>query len=323
MAVFLTTGLIMLLFDRNAGVSNLITMLIWQMSIGAAAGYVIGKASVFLVNRLRLEYEGLYSVLTLTLVLLAYGVTAVIKGNGFLAVYVAGMVLGNSAFIHKKALMRFHDGLAWLMQIAMFLVLGLQVYPSHLVPVIPIGLVIAAFLMLVARPVATFIGLLFAKLSIRRKTMISWVGLRGAVPIVLATFPLLAGVSKAEMIFNVVFFIVLTSALIQGSTIPPVARWLRLDAPIPARLKAPFEFEPGAGVDGEQIELEIPEQSFAVDKRIVDLGFPHGVLVVFIERNNKYIVPSGGTVLKAGDRLHLIARKEMVREVRSLLEKQL
>jgi cell volume regulation protein A len=282
----------------------------------------MGRASVALINRLQLEYDGLYPALTLSLVLFNYGFTALLNGNGFLSVYVAGLVMGNTAFIKKKSLMHFHDGLAWLMQITMFLILGLQVYPSRLVPIIPLGLLSAAVLMLVARPAAVFLSLLFARLSFRRKILVSWVGLRGAVPIILATFPLLAGIPQAEMIFNIVFFIVLTSALLQGSTIPPAARWLRLDAPLLARFRPPFEFEPGEGVKGEMVELEVPRDSVVVDRQIVELGLPQGALVIFIERNNEYIVPGGSTALKAGDRLHLLADRTAIKEVHSLLERR-
>lgn len=204
------------------------------MAIGTVCGFLFGKGAGLLVNGLRLDYDGLYSVLTLTLVPLIYALTSLARGNGVLAVYVAGMVMGNSAFVQKKSLLRFQDGVAWLMQIAMFLVLGLQVFPSHLVPVVSAGLVVAAFLMLVARPVSVLLGLSLSRLTLREKGLISWVGLRGAVPIVLATFPLVAGIANAEMIFNLVVFIVLTSALLQGSTIQLVARWLNLEAPTSA-----------------------------------------------------------------------------------------
>jgi cell volume regulation protein A len=321
MAVFLTTGFIMLLTTRDASVTDLVPMLSRQMSIGAVAGYVIGRASVVLINRLRLEYDGLYSVLTLSLVLFNYGITSLVQGNGFLSVYIAGLVMGNSVFIKKRTLVHFHDGLAWLMQITMFLVLGLQVYPSKLVPVAVVGLLTAVFLIAVARPAAVFLSLLFAPVSTRRKTMISWVGLRGAVPIILATFPLLAGISQAEMIFHIVFFVVLTSALIQGTTIPPVARWLRLDAPLLARFRAPFEFEPGEEIKGEMAEIEIMADSYAVNRQIVDLGLPAGALVIFIKRNNEYLVPGGSTVVKKGDVLHVLGQKGTIEAMRHLLEK--
>lgn len=320
MAVFLTVAIISLLVDPDARLYHLPLLVLWQMAVGAAAGYFLGRGGVLLINRLRLEYEGLYSVLTLTLVLLIYGGTSLVKGNGFLAVYAAGLVMGNSSFVQKKSLIRFHDGLAWLMQIAMFLILGLQVFPTHLVPVIFVGLCTAAFLMLVARPVSVFATLHFTPMTVREKTMISWVGLRGAVPIVLATFPLMAGVGKAEMIFNIVFFIVFTSALLQGSTIPLAARWLGLGAPIPTRPKSPFEFEPAEGGKGELFEVEISPASFAVNRQIVDLHLPAGSLIVLIQRRGEFVVPGGGTLIEAGDTVHLLADRERVEEIRAMLE---
>ena len=226
MAVFLTTSLLSLGADLSNPLFTLFPEFVRQMTLGVVLGYLIGKGMVFLINTLLLEYEGLYPVLTFALVLLIYGTTALLDGNGFLAVYVAGITMGNSTFMHKKSLVRFHDGLAWLMQTSMFLTLGLLVFPSHLVPVVGLGLLISVFLMLVARPLGVFLTLYFFKFSFKEKLMLSWVGLRGAAPIILATFPLLSGIPNADMIFNVVFFVVLTSALIQGTSIPLVARWL-------------------------------------------------------------------------------------------------
>ena len=202
MAVFLTIGLVSLITGTSTSVIDLVPMFIRQMVVGAAIGYGTGKLMVALINRLRLEYDGLYTVLTLSLVLLTYSGSSWLGGNGFLAVYLAGLMMGNRDFIHKRSLLRFHDGLAWLMQIAMFLAPGLQVYPSQLVPVAGIGLFFALFLMMCARPVAVFLTLAFTGLSLREKPMIAWVGLRGAVPIILATFPLLAGIPQATMMFN-------------------------------------------------------------------------------------------------------------------------
>src|SRR5512134_2919727 len=224
MAVFLTIGLISLITGQSDSPLDLVPMFIRQMVLGATIGYGIGKLMVLLINRLRLEYEGLYPVLTLSLVLLTYSGSAWLGGNGFLAVYIAGLMMGNSQFVHKRSLTRFHDGLAWLMQITMFLALGLQVFPTQLVPIAGTGLFLALFLMVFARPVAVFVTLAFASLTIKEKAMVAWVGLRGAVPIILATFPLLAGIPQATTIFNLVFFIVLTSVLLQGTSIPLVAR---------------------------------------------------------------------------------------------------
>jgi cell volume regulation protein A len=232
MAVFLTIGMVTLLTDPTASGVDLLPMFLRQMSLGALLGYGMGKGMAFLIGRARLEYEGLYAVLSLAFALFTYGVTASLGGNGFLAVYLAGLILGNSAVSHLESLRRFHDAQAWLMQIVMFLTLGLQVFPSHIVPVIGIGLVLSLFLMLVARPVSVFLTLPFADLTFKEKLLISWVGLRGAVPIILGTFPLIGGVPQAEMIFNLVFFIVLTSVLLQGTSLPLVARWLGLDAPL-------------------------------------------------------------------------------------------
>ncbi|MDD2310775.1 MAG: potassium/proton antiporter [Desulfuromonadaceae bacterium] len=318
MAVFLTLGMVMLLTEPNTSVLSLAPMVIWQMAAGAAMGYLLGKASVILINRLRLDYEGLYSVLTLTLVPFIYGFASLAKANGFLAVYLAGMVMGNSAFVQKRSLLRFHDGLAWLMQIAMFLVLGLQVFPSHLLPVVPTGLAVAAFLMLIARPVSVFAALSLSRLTLQEKGLISWVGLRGAVPIVLATFPLLAGIGKAEILFNMVFFIVLTSALLQGSSIPLVARWLKLEA-------APHGAEPESLLSDEPETpstlhvVTVSPDSPVVGRQLVDLGLPAGVLIIYIQRGSEYLVPGGSSVISVGDRLHLLADRVLLAEVERCL----
>ncbi|MCC6165848.1 MAG: potassium/proton antiporter [Caldilineaceae bacterium] len=316
MAIFLTTGLIGLLMGTSDSITDLVGMFLLQMVLGGAAGVLLGRLTVYLLNRVRLEYEGLYPVLTIACVLLIYGATALLGGNGFLAVYLAGLVIGNSAVIHRRSLMRFHDGLAWLMQIAMFVTLGLLVFPSRLLGVAGTGLLIAFFLMFVARPLSVFAGLLPFGFSLRKRIFIGWVGLRGSVPIVLATFPLLAGVPQADWIFNVVFFIVLTSVLLQGSTIPLVARWLHLDAPMRLRPRAPLEFEPSNSIQGEMVEIELPEGSPAVGKRLLELGLPPGALLVLVGRDNSFLVPSGGTVLHARDTLFVLAEPRALAEVR-------
>jgi len=274
---------------------------------------------ILLINRLRLEFEGLYPVLTLSLILLTYGATAALGGNGFLAVYIAGLVMGKNEFIHKKSVMRFHDGLAWLMQIAMFLVLGLLVFPSHLLPIVGLGLLAALFLMIVARPVSVFVTLAFSGVPITEKLMISWVGLRGAVPIVLATFPLLAGMPRAEMIFDLVFFIVLTSILLQGTSLPLFAKWLKLEAPMRQKPLYPLELEHTAGIKSELVDVELPNGSPVIGKQIVGAGIPRGALIVLIGRGSEFLVPNGGTVLEAGDRLLVLADKADLDRTRSIV----
>jgi cell volume regulation protein A len=320
MAVFLTVGLIRLVTTPTASVVDLLPGFVVQMGLGAAAGYGMGRLTILIVNRIRLEYEGLYPVLTLSLVLLTYGATATIGGNGFLAVYVAGLVLGNHELIHRNSLKRFHDGLAWLMQIAMFLTLGLLVFPSRLLPIVGVGLVVSLFLMCVARPLSVLLVLSLADLPFREKLLVSWVGLRGAVPIVLATFPLLASVPRADALFHLVFFIVLTSVLLQGTSIPIVARWLRVDAPLHTAPRSPVEaLEPDA--QGSTLtEFRIPAHSPAVGKQVVDLGLPDRLLIVLIKRNGDGIVPGGGTVVESGDVFVVLGNEPSIDRTRRLLE---
>lgn len=231
MAVFLTIGLTDLLANPHESVFSILLLFVQQMGIGLIAGLVIGWATIWLLARLHLDVEGLYRVFTIALVLFAYGLTALLGGSGFLAVYIAGLLLGNSSLRRMDRLSRFHDSLAWLMQIAMFLILGLLVFPSHLLTVVGSGLLITAIAVFVARPLSVLIALLPFKISIQEKLFVGWVGLRGAVPIVLATFPLLAGVSRAPELFDLVFFVVLASVLLQGTTVPFVAKWLGVIVP--------------------------------------------------------------------------------------------
>jgi cell volume regulation protein A len=289
------------------------------MGLGALLGFGLGKAMVFMLNHLKLAYEGLYPVFSLAFAALTYGATAGIGGSGFLAVYVAGLVAGNSGIVQKKTLLRFFDGLAWLSQIAMFLTMGLLVFPSHIVPVIGAGLLLSAFLMLVARPASVFLSLVFTKFHWREKIFVSWVGLRGAVPIILATFPLLAALPQAELIFNLVFFIVLTSALLQGWSIPVFARLLKLDAPFQQKRRYPIEFAPLEGVDTDLIDLTVPYNSAVAGKSIVELDLPRDSLIVLISRNDNFVVPSGGTVLQEGDTILVLANKTNLSEIRAKL----
>ena len=231
MAVFLTIGLTNLLTHPQESIGGILLLFVQQMGIGAVLGLLLGIVSIWLIKRLNLDVEGLYRVFTIALVLFAYGLTALLGGSGFLAVYLVGTLLGNSKVQHVDRLSRFHDSLAWLMQIAMFLILGLLVFPSRLPAVFLSGLLITAVAVFIARPASVLLSLLLAKMNLREKLFVSWVGLRGAVPIVLATFPLLAGVNKAPFLFDLVFFVVLASVLLQGASVPLVAKWLGVIAP--------------------------------------------------------------------------------------------
>lgn len=228
MAYFLTTTMIFLIMNPTTTIESTIILLVKSLSLGAILGVVFGKGMVFLTNKVSLHIPALYPVRTIALALLTFSVSYLVGGNGLISVYIAALILGNSSFAHKKTQIQFFDGIAWLMQIIMFITLGLLVFPSQIVPVIGIGLIISFFLILVARPLAVFLCLLPFKVAVKDQVFISWVGIRGAVPIILATFPIAAGLNSANMIFNIVFFITITSALLQGSTINLLARYLGL-----------------------------------------------------------------------------------------------
>ncbi len=319
MAVFLTIGLTGLVMNPDSSIFGLIPSFFWQMTLATVSGYVMGRFMTWAINRLRLNQEGLYSVLTLGLVLLTYSLTAVLGGNGFLAVYLAGIVMNGQKFVHKRSLMRFHDGMAWLMQIAMFITLGLQVFPSRIIPVAGVGLLMAAALIFVARPVSVFISLAFTNFNVREKLIVSWVGLRGAVPIVLATFPLMAGVPHADEIFHIVFFIVISSVLLQGTTIPYVADWLGVRAKKCTQYNYPHEFVPSISMASRLMELRVSPTSPALGLSIMELGLPNGVLVVSINRDDETMVPSGATVLEAGDQVMVLAEEGLLEAVRAAI----
>ena len=231
MGVVLTLAIIQLLTNPATSPGELFGFFVVQMTVGAVLGVAMGELIRWMLNTLKLELTGIYPVLSVAFALLTYGLTAELQGSGFLAVYLAGLFLRRRPVAHKRSLVHFHDGLAWLMQIAMFLILGLQVFPARLLPIAGIGLLVALFLIFVARPLSIHVALLFSSLSFREQMLIAWVGLRGAVPIVLATFPVLAGIQQADTIFHLVFFIALTSVLVQGPPIPWITRKLRLERP--------------------------------------------------------------------------------------------
>jgi cell volume regulation protein A len=231
MAVVLTIALIRLLMEPSTSFGELVVFFVMQMGVGTVIGIAMGEIMRRSFNALDLELEGIYPVLSVALALLTYGLTDYLGGSGFLAVYLAGLVMARKPFTHQQSVLRFHDGLAWLMQVTMFLALGLQVFPARLVPIAGAGILISLFLIFVARPVSVHTALAFSPVSLREQTLVAWAGLRGAVPIILATFPLVAGIEKADMIFHMVFFIALTSVVMQGTAIPWLTRLLKIGSP--------------------------------------------------------------------------------------------
>jgi potassium/hydrogen antiporter len=308
MAYFLTINLTYLVMNPETSVMTLIPKFFMSMIIGAACGYFMGKFMVFTINRIKLDIQGLYPVLILSLVFFTFSFTDFIGGNGFLAVYLSALVLGNTNFIHKKSLMKFYDGQAWVMQIIMFLTMGLLVYPSHVVPVAGQGILISLILIFIARPLAVLISLSFSKdMDLRKKIFVAWVGLRGAVPIIFATYPLIAGLEHAAMIFNLVFFISVSSVLLQGTTIPIIGRWLGVSVPSKIKRKFPLDIEIQDNFKSELIELDIAPQSPSSGRAVVDLNLPPGAFIVLIHRNGQYFSPNGETVLSGGDHLLIMA----------------
>lgn len=254
-----------------------------------------------------MDFEGLYIVLVIAIMFFSFSATNFIGGNGFLAVYVCALFLGNKELIHKKKIIKSFDSFAWLMQIVLFLTLGLLVYPSQIVPVIGIGLVISIFLIVVARPLSVFLSLIPFKVQNRSRVLISWVGLRGAVPIVFATYPLIAGAEKAQMIFNIVFFISLTSVLIQGTSLPLVAKWLHLTLPEKVKQRSLTDIELADSIKSMLTEIIISETCTAIGKPIVQLALPKTTFISIIQRNSKFITPNGSTILEPGDKLYVLS----------------
>jgi potassium/hydrogen antiporter len=310
MAYFLTIVFTFLLTNEEATYVALIPLFLKQMVIGVLAGYVFGIMMHRLINWIKLEFDGLYSVLLLTMVLFVFGFTELLGGNSFLAVYFSACVLGNRDFIHKKSLTKHFDGQAWLMQIIMFITLGLLVTPSKIVPLFGVGILLSFILIFVARPLSVFLSLLFHRMGARQKLFISWVGLRGAVPIVLATYPLNAGVENADIMFNVVFFISVTSVLLQGTTLTVVARWLKVTVPVNLKKKSVLDIEMAWKTKSIFRIVTVDKEFACINKAIVDLRLPNSIVVALIERNNKFFISDGSTRIQANDKLYIMADQE-------------
>lgn len=320
MAYVLTISFLSLLVNQDQSAGRQLLLFVQHMAIGGLAGYLSGRYSRVLINKLQLGFDGLYPVLTVAIMLLVFSLTSIAGGNGFLAIYITAVMLANTEMIHKNTIIKVFDGLAWLMQIVLFLTLGLLVFPSHIVPIVGIGVFIALFQILVSRPIGVFMSLMPFRMPIREIGFISWVGLRGAVPIVFATYPLIAGIDKSDLIFNIVFAISVVSVLIQGTSIPFAARLFRVTdhdaASVPSNLAGIFDDETKTCMQ----EYLIPSGSFATGKQLVELHFPENALIAMVKRNDIYLIPGGSTILEAGDKVVVIAANaEGLHKARSVL----
>lgn len=322
MAVFLTFAAITAIANPRTSFADHLGNFALQMGVGACVGYFGGKLCAATINRIRLQWEGLYPVLSIGLVLLLFALCSLVNGNGFLAVYIAGLVVGNTTLIHRRSLLLFHDGLAWLLQITMFLILGLQVFPSQLFSVAGTALLVAVFLTVAARPLSVFAALAPFRIRLREKIFVSWAGLRGAAPIILAIFALTAGVEHASTIFNTVFFVAVLSVTVQGATIDRAAQWLRVTQPESGPHRFPLRYDATSLPNRTAVEFEVSSGSAADQARIVDLPLPRGTLILLVARAGEHVVPNGGTVLRSGDVVQVVADPASIRDTERLFQPQ-
>ena len=321
MAAFLTVFLVSMLMREGGGSYwAVIPEFVLRIGVGVLVGFLCGKLVVRLFNKIDFEYDGLYYVLGIGTVLLAYSASEIAHGNGFMAVYVCGMVMGNSKFLFRNSFARFHDGIAWLMQVVLFTTLGFLVNPGHFGAVWWKAVAVALFLMVVARPLVVMLCLLGSKFCWRERVFVSWIGLRGGTPIMLATIPLMAFGTQSgfrhmdvDMVFTVVFLVVILSVLIQAKTLMPVARWLKLDMPLRVRPRAPLVFDYTDALQGEMHEVEVSGR--LAGKSLSDLRLPKGALVLLVHRETRYIIPHGYTVLAEGDMLMVLAEEPVLAKV--------
>lgn len=307
MAYMLTIVLIQIISSDGMSWGVILKDLGIQFFFGGIIGYALGRFAVWILGRIGLLNGSLYSILLLSLVFFTFTITDLLRGNGYLAVYIAGMVVGNAPLACRREVNTFMNGLTWLFQIVMFLALGLLVNPLEMVDVAGVALLIGVFMIVVARPVSVFLCLLpFRKLPARAKWFVSWVGLRGAVPIIFATYPVIAGIEGADQLFNIVFFITLISLVVQGMTIAPAARLLRLDLPV-EKEGNDFGVELPEELDTQLRDLTLTPEMLANGNRLADMNIQRGTLVMLVKRGKEFIIPNGQMELRVGDKLLFIS----------------
>ncbi len=319
-AVLLVIGFIDWIENPGYGLADMAALFAQQLSIGLAVGVVAGFAGVELVRRARLAGDGLYPVATLAIVAVAFGGADVVHGSGFLAVYIAGLVLGSREIPARRTVVAFHEGLAWVAQVAMFFTLGLLVFPSQLADVAPEATIVAFVSVAIARPLAAFVATAFARFSVAERVVLGWSGLRGAVPVVLATFPVIEGVPRSLEFFNIAFFAVLLSTLLQGATIEPLARSLRVTTSAPALPRPLADVADDRSLGARVVEHAVVREDAIVGFAIRDLGLPREALVNVIVRGGRAIPPRGSTKVVSGDVLHILVRDEVAGELKPLFE---
>ena len=311
MAYMLTIVLIQVISSGSHPDFLLITKdLLVQFFFGGVIGYAMGRFSVWLINRINLSNSSLYSILLLSLVFITFTITDQLHGNAYLAVYIMGVILGNTKLAFRKEINTFMSGLTWLFQIIMFLTLGLLVNPHEMLDLAAVALLIGAFMIIVARPLSVFLCLLpFRNITAKGKLFVSWVGLRGATPIIFATYPVLAQIEGSQQLFNIVFFITLVSLVVQGMTITKAAKLLHLDLPAPKEGNE-FGVELPDEIDTRLTDLTLTPEMLATQNKLADMQIPKGTLVMLVKRGSEFLIPNGQMELKPGDKLLLISENK-------------
>lgn len=309
MAYMLTIVLIQFIQSGGMGTGFIICSFIIQFIVGATAGYLLGKLAILILNKINIDNQALYPILLLSFIFFTFAITDLLKGNGYLAVYIAGMMVGNDKIMYRKQINTFMDGLTWLFQIIMFLCLGLLVNPHEMIEVAVVSLLIGVFMILIGRPLSVFLCLLpFRKITMKSRLFVSWVGLRGAVPIIFATYPVVAGVEGSNIIFNIIFFITIISLVVQGTSISFIARLLHLSEPLP-KTGNDFGVELPEEIDSSLSDMIVTYETLEEADTLKDMNLPQGTLVMIVKRGDEYLIPNGTLKLKVGDKLLLISEK--------------
>jgi potassium/hydrogen antiporter len=320
-AILLVIGCIEAIQEPDFGLPDALLLAFEELSIGLVTGLAVGAGAVLCLRRVRLPSAGLYPVASIAAAALAYGLADTLHGSGFLSVYLAGLVLGTAITPARRTIVTFHDGMAWIAQLALFLILGLLVFPEDLIDIALEGTAIALVTAVLARPLATLLVTVGQRFSVGERLVLGWAGLRGAVPVVFATFAVTEGIEGGETMFNVTFFVVLFSTVLQGATIEPLARLLGVrsdEAAIPAPLVEPVLLN---RLGAEVIQFPVREGDAVVGHPVRELGLPREALLNVVVRGERAIPPRGSTVVEAGDHLHVIVRQEAAVEFRELLRR--
>jgi cell volume regulation protein A len=320
-ALLLVIGFIEWTQQPDYGALDMVGLIALKIAVGIVVGLALGRAAVWALDRIELPSDGIYPVATIAAAALAYGVSEVAHGSGLLAVYLTALALGSARMPARRSVVSFHEGLGWVSQIGLFILLGLLVFPGDLGSVAAKGLALSAALIFIARPVATFLATALTSFNVREKLMLGWAGLRGATPIWLATFPVVAGVRSGEEEFAIVFFVVVTSTLVQGASFEPLAKRLRLTTDEPALPQRLFESGRIREMGGDVVAFRLPPGAVAAGHRVRDLELPREALVNVIVRDGHAIPPRGATELREGDELHVLVRGELRDEVEKLTER--